>query len=97
MTKGRISVIIITEVMILINKPKNIKFKDTYLLVLFFGAVSTAAGAVCTIMLERAARAGDTFGISSYPSYLLNELTFSALLHIAVGIILYLDERKKVE
>ncbi len=81
----------------MLNKIKNIKLKNTYLLVLFFGLISTLAGAVWVIMLDYSVKNGNAFGISSYPSAALTEVVFSALLHIVAGIILLLDDRKKVE
>lgn len=81
----------------MIKKIRNLKLRNTYLLVLFFGLVSTVMGGIWVIMLDRFAKRGVTFGVSSYPSAALNEVVFSALLHIACGIILLLDDRKKVE
>ena len=91
------SCIIITEVMNMIKKIRNLKLRNTYLLVLFFGLVSTVMGGIWVIMLDRFVKKGDVFGVQSYPSAALNEVIFSALLHIICGIILLLDERKKVE
>ncbi len=81
----------------MIKKLRNLKLKNTYLLVLFFGLVSTLAGAVWVIMLDRFVGTTDAFGVRSYPSAALTEVVFSAILHIICGIILFLDERKKVE
>lgn len=81
----------------MIKKIRNLKLRNTYLLVLFFGLVSTLAGGAWVLMLNRFAKEGNTFGVQSYPSAALNEVIFSALLHIICGIILLLDERKKVE
>ena len=81
----------------MIKKIRNLKLKNTYLLVLFFGLVSTLAGAVFVIMLDYTVKNGDAFGVSSYPSAAMREVVFSAILHIICGIILFLDERKKVE
>ncbi len=81
----------------MINKIRNLKLRNTYLLVLFFGLVSTAVGGIWVIMLDRFAKEGNAFGVQSYPSAALDEVVFSALLHIVAGIILLLDDRKKVE
>ena len=81
----------------MINRIKNIKIKDAYLLVLLFGVISTAFGGVWVLMLNRFVSTSTAFGVSSYPSYALGEVMFSALLHIVCGIILLTDERKKVE
>ncbi len=81
----------------LINKIKGIKIESPYLLILFFGAVSTLAGGVWVIILDCTVGGGGLIGAASYASNALGEVTFSALLHIAVGIILYFAERKKVE
>jgi hypothetical protein len=81
----------------MLNKIRDLKLKNTYLLVLFFGLVSTVAGGAWVLMLDRFVGASDAFGISSYPSAAFTEVVFSALLHIALGIILLLDDRKKVE
>ncbi len=81
----------------MIKKIRNLKLRNTYLLVLFFGLVSTVMGGIWVIMLDRFARNGNAFGVSSYPSAALNEVVFSALLHIVCGIILLIDDRKKVE
>ena len=89
--------IIITEVMNMIKKIKNLKLKNVYLWVLFFGLVSTLAGGAWVLMLDRFAESKNAFGVQSYPSEALNEVVFSALLHIVCGIILFLHERKKVE
>ena len=95
---GRIKyAIIIIEVMNMIKKIRNLKLRNTYLLVLFFGLVSTVMGGVWVIRLDRFVKGGQTFGVQSYPSSALNEVVFSALLHIVCGIILLIDERKKVE
>jgi hypothetical protein len=89
--------IIIIEVMNMIKKIKNLKLKNVYLWVLFFGLVSTLAGGAWVLMLDRFAESKNAFGVQSYPSEALNEVVFSALLHIVCGIILFLHERKKVE
>ena len=95
---GRIKyAIIIIEVMNMIKKIRDLKLRNTYLLVLFFGLVSTAVGGIWVIMLDRFAKEGNAFGVQSYPSAALDEVVFSALLHIVCGIFLLLDERKKVE
>lgn len=91
------SCIIITEVMNMIKKIRNLKLKNTYLLVLFFGLVSTVAGGAWVLILDRFVKNSDAFGVSSYPSAAFGEVVFSALLHIVCGIILLLDDRKKVE
>ena len=78
----------------MIKKTRNLKLKNTYLLVLFFGLVSTLAGAVFVIMLDYTVKNGDAFGVSSYPSAAMREVVFSAILHIICGIILFLDEKK---
>ena len=44
--------IIITEVMKMIKKIKNLKLKNVYLWVLFFGLVSTLAGGAWVLMLD---------------------------------------------
>ena len=89
--------IIIIEVMNMIKKIRNLKLKNVYLLVLFFGLVSTIAGGIWVIMLDHTVKNTNTFGMQSYPSAAFKEVAFSALLHIVCGIILFLDERKKVE
>lgn len=81
----------------MIKKIRNLKLNNAYLLVLFFGLASTVIGGIWVLMLDRLAKNGNTFGMQSYPSAAMNEVIFSALLHIACGIILLLDERKKVE
>jgi hypothetical protein len=81
----------------MIKKIKALKFKNAYLLVLFFGLVSTLAGGAWVLMLDRLVKGGNTFGMQSYPSAALGEVVFSSLLHIVCGIILFLHERKKVE
>ena len=81
----------------MMKKIRDLKLKNVYLLVLFFGLASTVAGAAWVLMLDRFVSSGKTFGVSSYPSAALKEVVFSALLHIVCGIILLLDDRKKVE
>ncbi len=81
----------------MLKKIRNLKLKNTYLLVLFFGLVSTVAGGAWVLMLDRFVGTSDAFGVSSYPSAALTEVVFSAVLHIVAGIILLLDDRKKVE
>lgn len=81
----------------MIKKIRDLKLRNTYLLVLFFGLVSTAVGGIWVIILDRFAKEGNAFGVQSYPSAALDEVVFSALLHIVCGIFLLLDERKKVE
>ncbi len=97
MTERKGYAIIITEVMNMIKKIRNLKLSNAYLLVLFFGLASTVMGSIWVMMLDRLVKNGNTFGMQSYPSAAMNEVIFSALLHIACGIILLIDERKKVE
>ena len=95
---GRIKyAIIITEVMNMMNKIRNLKLRNTYLLVLFFGLASTFFGGIWVLMLDYAVKQGNAYGISTYPEEALREVVFSAILHIISGIILYLCEAKKVE
>ena len=71
---GRIKYAIITiEVMNMINKIRNLKLRNAYLLVLFFGLVSTVMGGIWVIMLDRFVKKGHLFGTSTY--YLRNNFT----------------------
>ncbi len=75
---------------------KKIKIENASLLVLFFGMISTLGGAVWAMLLRYAIRTQGIIGASSYYDSCLSEIAFCALLHIAVGIILYIDERKRL-
>ena len=81
----------------MIKKIQSIKIKNAYLLVLLFGLISTVFGGVWVMILSRFVSSTDAYGVRSYPSVALGEVMFCALLHIVCGIILLLDERKKVE
>lgn len=75
---------------------KKITIENASLLVLFFGMISTLGGAVWALLLRHEIRSQGIIGASSYYDGCLSEIAFCAALHIAVGIILYIDERKRL-
>ena len=75
---------------------KKIKIENAYLIVLFFGMISTLGGAVWAILLRHTIRSQGIIGASSYYDGCLSEIAFCAFLHIAIGVILYIDERKRL-
>lgn len=75
---------------------KKIKIENASLLVLFFGMISTLGGAVWAMLLRYTIRTQGIIGASSYYDGCLSEIAFCAFLHIAVGVILYIDERKRL-
>lgn len=66
---------------------KRLKIEVTYLTVLFMGAVSTAGGGIWLMLLRSTERG------SEYLNAGLEELTFGALTHIIIAVILALTEK----
>lgn len=67
---------------------KKLNIKITYLTVLFMGAVSTAGGGVWLLLLRGSERG------FQYLDAGLEELTFGAMMHIVIAVIIALSQKK---
>lgn len=75
----------------------NIKIKNAPLLILFFGVVSTLAGGIWLSIVKYTAEKNALMGVAPYYGAMLEEITFCAILHIILGTVLLLNDRKNLK
>ena len=68
---------------------RKINFEITYLTVLFMGAVSTVGGGVWLLFIRSTENGGEFLDAG------LNELTFGAMMHLTVALIIALAQKKR--
>ena len=90
MTKGIKTAIIITEGS---DKVKKIKLEISYLTVLFMGLISCAGGGIWLLIARSVITSNNIIGYGDYLSRGIEEITFSALLHIILGLIMMVRDK----
>lgn len=68
---------------------RKLNFEITYLTVLFMGAVSTLGGGLWLLMVGRTPLGAEFLDAG------LNELTFGAMMHLTVALIMALAQKKR--
>ncbi len=75
-------------------KKIKVNIKDTPILILFFGMVSTIGGGIWLGILKYLTEKNSLMGVAPYYEAVLEEITFCAVLHIILGVVLLLNDRK---
>lgn len=75
-------------------KKIKINIKNAPVMILFFGMVSTLGGGVWLGILAYMTEKRSLFGVAPYYSAALEEITFCAVLHIILGVLLLLNDKR---